>query len=62
MKHIKAGFAFGLSQGLLYAVFAGLFYFGGLLIENSFDERTNSYDISPEDVFIAMFAIFFGAS
>jgi ATP-binding cassette subfamily B (MDR/TAP) protein 1 len=62
IKHIKAGFAFGLSQCLLYAVFAGLFYFGGLLIENSYDEKTNTYEISPEDIFIAMFAIFFGAS
>jgi ATP-binding cassette subfamily B (MDR/TAP) protein 1 len=62
IKHIKAGFAFGLSQCLLYSVFAGLFYFGGLLIEDSFDAATNTYGINPEDIFIAMFAIFFGAS
>ena len=46
----------------MYIVFAGLFYFGGLIIEDSFDEDTGEYSINPEHVFIAIFAIFFGAS
>lgn len=68
-KHIKTGFAFGLGQFSVYCVFAGLFYFGGLLIENSFDPEKidpstgqGTYGLDPEDVFIAIFAIFFGAS
>lgn len=68
-KHIKAGLAFGVGQFSVYAVFAGLFYFGGLLIENSFDPNKidpktgqGTYSLDPEDVFIAIFAIFFGAS
>ena len=32
------------------------------MIENSFDEKTQTYEINPEDIFMAMFAIFFGAS
>jgi hypothetical protein len=58
---------------VVYIVFAGLFYCGGLLIENGTKveiiplEDGTSYtkytiDPHPEDVFIALFAIFFGAS
>lgn len=46
----------------MYAIFAGLFYFGGLLIENSYDENTGEYGLNPEQVFMAIFAIFFGAA
>lgn len=60
--HVKAGFAFGISQCVVYCVFAALFYFGGLLIEYSKDENTGKYGLDPENVFIAIFAIFFGAS
>lgn len=58
---------------MVYVVFAGLFYCGGLLIENGTEVEIialpdgTSYtkytiDPNPEDVFIALFAIFFGAS
>jgi len=59
--HLKTGFAFGLSQFSQYLVFACMFYFGGLIITNSIDED-GVPQISPEDVFIALFAIMFGAS
>jgi len=42
-------------------IFAALFYFGGLIIESGKDEKTGAYTINPEEVFIAIFAIFFGA-
>ena len=60
--HLKTGFAFGLSQFSQYLVFAAMFWFGGLIIKNSIDEETGMPTISPEDVFIALFAIMFGAS
>jgi ATP-binding cassette subfamily B (MDR/TAP) protein 1 len=60
--HLKTGFAFGLSQFSQYLVFAAMFYCGGLIIKNSIDEETGLPTISPEDVFIALFAIMFGAS
>jgi hypothetical protein len=54
-------------------VFAGLFYVGGILIEDgqeivkvnlpdgtTFDSI--KFNINPEDVMIALFAIFFGAT
>ena len=47
---------------MIYSVFGALFYFGGLLIEKSYDEKTKTYGLNPENVFIALFAIFFGAS
>lgn len=34
-KHIKAGISFGFSQFIVYLIFAGLFYFGGMIIEDS---------------------------
>jgi hypothetical protein len=43
-------------------IFAAIFYFGSLVIRNSYNEQTGKYDVSSENVFIAMFAIFFGAS
>lgn len=39
-----------------------MFWFGGLIIKNSIDEETGMPTISPENVFIALFAIMFGAS
>jgi hypothetical protein len=60
--HIKTGFAFGLTQLSKYVVFASMFWFGGLIMKNSINEETGQPDISPENVFIALFAIMFGAS
>jgi ATP-binding cassette subfamily B (MDR/TAP) protein 1 len=39
-----------------------MFWFGGLIIKNSIDEETGIPSISPENIFIALFAIMFGAS
>jgi hypothetical protein len=39
-----------------------MFWFGGLIIKNSIDEETGVPSISPENIFIALFAIMFGAS
>lgn len=39
-----------------------MFYFGGLIIKNSINEETGIPEINPEDIFIALFAIMFGAS
>lgn len=62
-NQIKAGFAFGLSQFFQNAVFAGMFYFGGLIITNSpTNPETGFPEINPEDVFISLFAIMFAAS
>lgn len=47
---------------MMYMIFAAIFYFGSLVIRNSYNESTGKYDVSSENVFIAMFAIFFGAS
>jgi len=43
-------------------VFASMFYFGGLIIKNSIDDETGVPSINPENVFIALFSIMFGAS
>lgn len=61
-RHARAGFAFGLGQFTVYVVFAACFYFGGLLIEYSYDEKTGKFSIDPEGIMIAIFAILFGAS
>ena len=59
--HLKIGLAFGVSQFSQYATFAAMFYGGGLVLEASkLDD--GSYSINPEDVFVAIFAILFGAS
>jgi hypothetical protein len=41
-----------------------MFYFGGKVVSNNIDEldEDGNPKINPEDVFIAMFAIMFGAS
>lgn len=62
MRHCKAGFAFGLGQFTVYVVFAGCFFFGGMLIEDSYDEGTGTYSVNPEDIMLTIFAILFGAS
>lgn len=61
-KAVKSGAAFGCSQLSQYIVFAAMFFFGGLIIKNSVDEETGEATTSAEDVFIALFAIMFGAN
>lgn len=39
-----------------------MFWFGGKFINDSIDETTGIPDLDPEDVFISLFAIMFGAS
>jgi len=39
-----------------------MFYAGGKFINAAYDETTGLYDLNPGDVFIALFAIMFGAS
>ena len=51
--HVKTSMAFGLSQLGQYVVFGCMFFVGGKVVEN--------YGADPENVFIAMFAIMFGA-
>jgi len=38
------------------------FLFGGKIIKDSVDEETGEVGVDPGDVFIAMFAIMFGAT
>lgn len=54
-QHHKTGLAFGFSQFSQYMIFAALFY-SGAKIQQAYSE------ISPEDVFIAIFAMMFGAT
>ena len=73
-KHIKAGISFGFSQFIVYLIFSGLFYFGGMIIEdsqegtikypigNGLNIELPNYTVNPKDVFISLFAIFFGAN
>jgi hypothetical protein len=42
-------------------MFAAMFFFGGLIIKNSVDDSGKS-TIKVENVFIALFAILFGAN
>ena len=65
VKHIKSGLAFGFSQFVVYAVFGLLFYGGGWVIEESCETDISgaiTCSVDPKDVFIALFAIFFGAN
>lgn len=43
-------------------MFAGCFFFGGILIENSYDETDGTYSVNPEGIMMTIFAILFGAS
>lgn len=52
--NIKAGLAFGFSQFSIMCVFSALFYSAGKLLEQN-------GDINPEDIFISIFAMMFGA-
>lgn len=71
-KHIKGGFSYGLSQFIVFAVFALLFYTGGMVVEanceskvinvNGLDVVSMECSVEPKEIFIALFAIFFGAN
>lgn len=61
-KAVKSGAALGCSQFSQYLVFAAMFFFGGLIIKNSVDDETGEATVNAEDVFIALFAIMFGAN
>jgi hypothetical protein len=50
------GISMGFSQLTMYIIFAMMFYFGGLVMEADFQHGTK-----PEDIFIALFAMMFGA-
>lgn len=50
----KAGLAFGFSQFSMMFVFAALFYSGGK-IQNHYK------NLKPDDIFIAIFSMMFGA-
>ena len=53
-NHIAA-VAFGFSQFVQFAVFAGLFYAGAMV-------QKNVSGVDPEDVFVAIFSMMFGAT
>jgi len=54
-QHNLAGLAFGFSQFMTYFIFGGLFWAGfKIMIDND--------QLDPADVFIAIFAMMFGAS
>jgi len=61
-RSITSGAAFGFSQFSQYLVFAIMFYAGGAIIKNSIDEDNGEIKIEPENIFIALFAIMFGAN
>lgn len=61
-KGMKSGAAFGCSQLSQYIVFGVMFFFGGLIIKNSVDKETGEIKVNADDVFIALFAIMFGAN
>jgi len=61
---IGLGIAYGLTQFAQFAGFAAMFYFAGVFIEAytvvGKDGKIN-YGLQPDDVFIAIFALMFGA-
>lgn len=59
---IQAALAFGFSQFSTFAVLALMFWAGGRIVGDSYNEETQQFEINPENVFIALFALMFGAS
>jgi len=56
------GFMFGLAEGLFIATFAYLFYFGGKLLDDSFDDEENDFvGIKADQVFMCIFATAFAS-
>lgn len=66
VTNLKAGLAFGLTNLTTYIITTAMFFFGALLLEYSIeqgpDPETGKLYLNPENVFIALFAIMFGAS
>lgn len=73
-KHIKSGISYGFSQFIVFMIFGLLFYIGGWIVEASCGDEVETIDlpggtsleqpvctVNPKDVFISLFAIFFGA-
>ncbi|CDW81593.1 abc transporter family protein [Stylonychia lemnae] len=54
------GLVFGFSQFVQYAVFAVLYYVGAVIIQHDYDNMEFDKD-KPDEVFIAIFAMMFGA-
>ena len=46
----------------MFAIMAGLFYFASLIMQSSFDPNTGNYGWNPQDIFTALFSIFYGAN
>lgn len=61
-SNLKVGLAFGFSQFTQNAVIAVMFYVASIIIENGFDLKKKIFNVNPEHVFMALFAIMFGAS
>lgn len=72
-KHLKGGISYGFSQFIVFAVFAMLFYCGGMVVEANCETKTSilpdgtkftfsECSVDPKEIFIALFAIFFGAN
>ena len=60
VTQIKLGLAYGMSQVTQFCGFAALFWAAGKIINDHLDENGQP-TISVERVFIAIFAIMFGA-
>ena len=64
--NIKAGLAFGLTNLTTYVITSAMFFFAGLLLDYSIekgpDPKTGKLYLNPENCFIALFAIMFGAN
>ena len=54
------GLAYGFTQFAQFGGFAGMFWFAGWLMDHYKDEDGNM-TINPEYIFIAIFALMFGA-
>ena len=58
---LKTGLAFGFAQITQFGGYALLLYGAGWVINDSYNEETQFYDVDPADVFLAMFAIMMGS-
>jgi ATP-binding cassette subfamily B (MDR/TAP) protein 1 len=57
-----AGFAYGLGQLTQFVSFGLMFFFAGKIIKDNYDPVTKVYNVNPQDVFLAIFAMMMGAS
>ena len=60
--NFKTGASLGLGQFITYCSMATMFFMASAFIEASCDVSTGVCSIDPSDVFLALFAIMFGAS